>query len=790
MNHLETFLYDLRYARRMLTKSPRFTVAAVLTLAIGVGASSAIFSVIDAVLLRALPYPQPERLVRLYNTMSSSQLDNSSWKDIADWQAQTNTFEQIEGFGLIDKRFSENNEHILASYATEGFFRMFGVSPRLGRAFTAEDYGQNWNKSVALAERFWKNQLGGDPGIVGQTIIIDGNSVTVVGIIPDRFDSIAGQVQVWLPFNSRWSRDARFLRAIGRLNSNLSIADAGTELNEIAGRLEQLYPRSNFELGIKLVPLDKTIIGDVRMMLWILLGAVGLVLLIASASVANLLLTKAVARGQEMAIRSAMGASRSRLIAQLLTESLLLCSLGGGLAFLLAIVAIKFLIKFSPGYIPRLEEIRLDGRIIGFTILLSLATTIIFSLVPVLRVWGKNFNALLNEAGRSGSGSARQSRARNVLVIAELALSLILMIGCGLLIRSFYVLRNVNPGFNQENVMTARLLVPGAKYQSFGSLKAFTDEILARLESSTTWESFALCDQLPLDASGSSLWAQASPQGGSDHIVAQRRQVSPTYFRTMEIPLIGGREFNQFDGPTNGHMELIISQSLAQRFWPGESAVGKVINFNAETFPVCGVVGDVKRVGLDNPEDMAVYFSVAVPVRAVLRSAGYHANAAEEIKSLLQSVDKDLIVYDIRSMDQVVDNTLSERRFVLFLLALFAGLALSVSAIGIYGVISYWVMQRMREIGVRMALGASPTDVLWLVVRQGSQLVGIGVVFGLIGAFCLTHLMRTLLFNVSPTDPLVFFTVSLFLVLVALLASYLPARRATRINPALVLRCE
>ena len=788
---MESFLRDLRFSWRLLVKSPLFTISAVITLAVSIGASSAIFSIINAVLLRPLPYPDSDRLVRIYNTMGGTRIEISSWPDILDWREQSKSFEQIEAFGLTDKKLTESNEHIACAYASEGFFQFFKVQPVIGATFTGDDYFPYISKVSALGEKFWRGRFGGDPNIIGQSLVIDGTSTTIMAVIPDRFKSMTGDVQVWIPFCKRWARDSRILRAVGRLNPGGTLDQAGAELSEIAAASEKKYKRSNSTVGITLVNLDRTIIGNVRPMLLVLLGVVGLVGLIACASVANLLLSRASTRTHEVAVRSALGAGKGTLLRQFLTEGLLLGGISGLLGLAFAVVALEVLVKLSPGYIPRLDEARLDLSVIGFTVLLSFVTTLLFGLAPAAGVVGHGFNIVLKQGDYSTKGNRLQSRTRSVLVIAELALALVLLIASGLLIRSFYYLRNVQPGFNPGDLTTVRLyLAPSSvKFESFGSLKVFSMQLLDRLSSLGGSQSVAMCDWLPLDPSSQGLWAPAFALGGADGVGAERRQVSEDYFHTMQIPILMGREFNSSDGPRPGGMDVIISRSLGDRLFPNEDAVGKPIKFNDEKFSVCGVVGDIKRTGLDNEGDLAVYIPVAFPERLVIRAAN-GGSLVGDIKELIHSVDSEVIAYDVKSMDQVLNNSLAERRFVLFLLSLFAALALFLSAVGTYGVVSYSVASRTREIGLRMALGADRAQVTSLVLSQALKLAAAGTVLGLVFSFALTRTMSTLLFRIGPRDPVVFLVVSSFLVGICVVASFLPARRATRIDPSLALRHE
>jgi putative ABC transport system permease protein len=815
--HLEICIRDLRHGLRMLAKSPGFSVVAVLTLALGVGANSAIFSVVNAVLLRPLPFDDPDRLVRVCQTTTIGNfplIQVTSWKDLRDWRDQNTVFEGMAVFGGDEDSYAGTDgvERIDTANVSAGFFEALHVNPILGRTFTADDrtghrigplYPITGADGVTiLGEAFWRQRFGSDPSIVGRSIIVDGYPSQVIGVIPDRFDSLVGHAGMYFPWvpNLIENRDERHLPVIARLRPGVTITQAAAEMDGIAARLRELYPEDNYKMFATVLPLQDIIVGNIRRMLLILLGAVGLVLLIACANVANLLLARAAARSQEVAIRSALGASRLRLLRQLLTESFALSVLGGAVALLLAFGVVKLLVKLAPGNIPRLQEVGLDPSVVGFTILLSILTAFLFGLAPALRLSESAFAESLKDAGRRARGSRRHAATRSILVVSELAISLVLLTGCGLLIRSFHKLRSVNPGFNSSNLVTADVVLIEPKDAIPGARKRFYDQVYHQIGSLGGVASVALTNFLPLgggDFSCDGFVPEGRPFNREEQVGAQYRRVSPGYFRTMQIPLIQGREFNDYDG-SNSQKVCIVSQTMARHLWPDQDPIGKILMSGENNRPVpnlvVGVVGDVKMLELDDRADMAVHVPCAqdpLPFLIVVaRTASDRSQLAASIKDLVRSVDKDSPVSNIQTMDEVMERTLALRKFSLILVSAFAGLALLLAAVGAYGVISYSVAERTQEIGVRMALGATRMRIVSLVVGQGFRLGFVGIAIGLVGAFALTRLIAALLFEISPTDTVTFVLVAGFLFAVSLLASYLPARRATRVDPMRALRFE
>jgi putative ABC transport system permease protein len=815
---IETCLRDLRFGLRMLARSPGFTIVAVLTLALGVGANSAIFSVVNAVLLRPLPFEEPDSLVRVYATATWSGdqtlIEVTSFKDLADWKQQNDVFERLAIFTGDDDLLTgpDGIQQIKTADVSDGFFELLRVNPILGRTFTESDrpghrLGENYPITGAdgvniMGEAFWRQRFGADPNIIGRTVIVDGYPSTVIGVVPDRFDTLVGHAQLYFPFavNEADGRGDRHLRVIGRLLNGITVGQAAVEMEGIAARLRDQYPDDNYKIGATVLPLGETIVGSIRRMLLVLLGAVALVLLIACANVANLLLARGAGRWQEAAIRSALGANRLRLLRQFLSESLVLSIMGGAVALVVAFAVVRILIGLAPANIPRLNEIGLDRDVIGFTILLSILTSLIFGLTPALRLSGQAFAEALKAAGRGPRGGRRHTATRRLLVISELAISLMLLTTCGLLIKSFYRLRSVNPGFDPTNLVGADVVLPEPEDNAPNSRKLFYDRVYRQLASIQGAKSVALTSVLPIRG-GDSSWYGYVPEGRpftrDEQVGGQYRRVSPGYFSAMRIPLVQGREFDDLDGRP-AQQVVIISQTMARRLWPDETAIGKHLlsgdRVHTDARLVVGVAADVKRDALDNPDDYAVYVPCAQDPGpfwiVVARAASDRSSLGASIKSAIQSVDSDLPVYNIRTMDQALDGYLALRKFNLMLVSAFAGLALLLAAVGAYGIISYSVAERTQEIGVRMALGATRIRIMSLIVGQGFRLALVGTAIGLAGACGLTRVIAALLFNVSPTDPATFALVAAFLFAISMLASYVPASRATRVDPMRALRSE
>jgi predicted permease len=805
---MDTLTQDLRYALRTLLKSRTFTAVALLALALGIGANTAIFTVVNAVLLRPLPYKDPDRLVLIQTNNPPQKIKQAptSWPDFLDWSDQNSVFEEMAAFSRWSTIITSGNEpeRLPTGFVSGNFFSTLGVNPVAGRAFSEGEDLAGAEPVVVLGSGLWKRRFGSDPSLVGQTVTLSGKAYTVIGIAPDLFKDLSGQVDAWLPIirdADGESRDNRELRAIGRLKPGVSREQADAEMGAIAARLQESYPKTNAGWGANVAALHESIVGDVRAPLWILLGAVCFVLLIACANVANLLLARAAGRRKEVAIRTALGASRPRIIRQLLTESLLLSAAGGAAGLLLAVCGARLLVAISPDDIPRLSEINLDGRVLIFACVVSLATGLVFGLAPALQASKLNLNESLKEGARGSSEGFRRNRVRSLLVISELALALVLLIGAGLLIKSFIRVRSVDPGFNPEGILTVELSLPYKKYRLPQARVAFFDELMARLESLPGAQSAGLTLNLPLNGGGISAWhgvvLEGHPITPEEMTQTENRIISPSYFRTMGIPLLKGREFTAQDNRQDAPHIVTVSDTLAKRLWPDEDPIGKRIRFgHDEPFAreVVGVVGDVKRFGLEGAEDWATYVPYAqqpwTEMVIVARAASEPASLAGAIKAAVQAVDKDQPIHNAKTLDAIIANSTSQRRFNLLLLAVFAAVALILAAVGIYGVMSYSVTRRTHEIGIRMALGATPRDVLGMIVGQGLALASVGVGVGVAAAYGVTRVLESLLYGVSPTDPLTFAATALLLASVAVAASFIPARRATRVDPMVALRYE
>jgi putative ABC transport system permease protein len=804
------FLQDLRYGLRMLVKNPGFTAVAVIALALGIGANSAIFSVVNTVLLRPLPYKDSARLVMVWEDAAKHGYprDTPAPANYIDWRDQNTVFESMAA--IADQSFNLTGagdpERIEGRRVSASLFPMLGVEPQIGRVFMAEEDQRGANRIVVMSDRLWRRRFGADVNIIGKPLTLNGQAVTVVGVMPPEFQFPTRDDELWVPiaFSSTEAakRQSHFLEVIARLKPGVTLQQAQTEMHTIATRLQQQYPEANTDLGAVVVPLHEQVVGDIKPALLLLLGAVGLVLLIACANVANLLLARAAVRQKEIALRVALGASRSRLIRQFLTESILLGILGGILGLVLSVVGIKLLTAFIPPNIPQVKAITIDAKVLGFTLLVSLLTGVIFGLAPAIQSSVFNPNEALKEGGRDSTSGSRGNRIRGLLIIGEVAVSLVLLIGAGLLINSFLRLRNVDPGFRTDKLLTMKIVLPDIKYRERAQRSAFYSDLTRRIEAVPGVKSAAVTTNLPLYKQGNSIGivieGRPEPPPGQELIVATR-VISPKYFETMSIPLLRGRQFGAEDTEKSPGV-VVINETMARRYWPGEDPVGKRLSPGRPESPsdwmqIIGVVKDVRQFDLIADPKTQMYLSYEqvgffAPRDLVVKTDVEPLSLAAAVRQTVWQIDKDQPVSNIRTMEEIAAESVARQRFSMLLLAIFAGVALLLAAVGIYGVMSYSVAQRRNEIGIRMALGAQKSDVLKLTVGQGLKLVLTGVVFGLVGAFMLTRLMSSLLFGVGATDPTTFVSISLVLIGVALLASYIPARRATRVDPLVALRYE
>jgi putative ABC transport system permease protein len=813
---METLIQDLRYGVRMLAKNPGVTIVAVVALALGIGANTAIFSVVNAVLLRPLPYKNADGLVMVWehNRTRNRNQNVVSPANFLDWKDQNSVFEDMACFYDMRVNLTEvdDPEEIPGQRVTANMFSLLGAYPILGRAFEAED-GQPGHTDIAiLSHGLWRRRFGGDPGILDKTIKLNGRAVTVIGVMPPDFQlfikvgSLTGkQAEIWAPFGLDASdrvRKGRYMSAVARLKPGVGVEQAQAEMTSIAGALEQQYPEFDTGWGVNLVPMREQFTGEIRTPLLILFGAVIFVLLIACANVANLLLARAAARQKDIAIRSALGASRIRLIRQLLTESVVLAGLGGALGLLIALWGVDLLLALAPKALPPLAGVGINYLVLGFTLLVSVLTGLIFGLVPAVESSRPNLNETLKEGGRSAASGARQHRVRNIFVVAEIAMALVLLIGSGLMIRSFARLQSVNPGFNPSNLLTVRLLLPPSKYREGPQIVAFVRQALERIEALPGVRSAGAISFLPFTtlgaATGFTIEGQPEPPAGQRPTL-DVRVCDPNYFQTMGIPFIKGRTFTEKEATEVSHV-VIISEALARDYFPGQDPIGQRVRINMMDNPapceIIGVVGDSKHQGLDiEPRAMSYWPHPELTysgMTIVTRTQGDPLSYAAAVQNAVQALDKDQPISDVRTMEQWISDSdsLARARFITLLLSIFAAVALVLAVVGIYGVMSYSVTQRTQEIGIRMALGATSRDVMRMVVGQGMSLALIGVGCGLAASFALTRVLASWLFGVSATDPVTFGLITAVLAAVALAACAVPARRATKVDPMVALRYE
>ncbi|MFY9609808.1 MAG: ABC transporter permease [Blastocatellia bacterium] len=815
---MESLRQDLAYGFRTLVKNPGFTIVAVLALALGTGANTAIFSVVNGVLLKPLPYQEPDRLVMVWtnNTKANRPQDAMSVPDLLDYR-ENSVFEQIASMSFDDFNLTgrDQPERVQGTMVSANFFSMLGVRPQLGRTFLPEEDQAGADRVVIISDGLWKRSFGGDPEIINRAIQVNGAGFTVVGVTPAEFQSPEKGDELWVSMSFDATdrlripsistpedfkkRTFRFFKSVARLKPGVALDQAQAEMSTIASRLEQQYPDSNAGMGINLVPLHRQIVGDIKPALLLLFAAVGLVLLIACANVANLLLARAAARQKEIAIRVALGAGRARLIRQMLTESVMLALVGGVLGVGLAWLGLRLLVGINPANTPRLGEIEIDGRVLGFTLLVSVLTGLVFGLVPALQASRPDLNETLKEGARGSTGGIGRQRVRNILVVTEVALTQMLLIGAGLMIKSFYSLQEVNPGFNPASVLTMQVTLPPLKYAEDTQITAFYEQTLKRIEALPGVQAAAAATTLPM--TGNSIVRRftidgRAPAAPNERLLANYAAISPEYFRAMGIRLIAGRGFTDHDRDSSQPV-IIINDTMRRRFWPNEDPIGKHISITAETGvsrEIVGVVADVKHSSLDAESGLEIYepylqFPWSFMAIAV-RTAADPLRLAPAVRTEILAVDKAQPVYDVKPMAQIVGDSVSQPRLYMLLLGIFAAIALILAAVGIYGVMNYSVNQRKHEIGIRMAIGAQRSDILKMIVGQGMLLASIGVASGIVAAFFLGRVVEMLLFGVSGRDPMTFLGLPIVLVLVALVSSYFPARRATRVDPMIALRAE
>ena len=823
----DALIQDLRYGFRMLVKNPLFSAVAILSLALGMGANSTIFSIVDTIILRPLPYREADRLVVVWETHQPRMRNSNrtSMDNFLDWQEQNHVFQemaQTNPGSPITVIIDDIPERSTCQYAPAELFPVLGVKASVGRTFLPEDIRQNANV-VMISYPFWQRRFGGDQNVIGRTLTFNTETDTVIGVLPQGFSIFNddGEPDVWRPLEitrSPGHNGSRWLNTIARLKSGVSIEQAQAEMNHIAQVLEQQYPDSNKGWGVRIQPLQEGLYGYARTTLYPLFGAVMFVLLIACANVANLLLARTSARQKEVAIRSALGASRSRLVRQFLTESVILALIGGGVGLFLAYFGVRLFISMAPEGFPLLDEIRINGPVLVFTTVVAVLSGIVTALLPAWQCSSTGIGEVLKESSRSSS-SNRRHRTRNLLVTAEIALALVLLTGAGLMINSFLRLTNVKTGFDPTNVLTMEASLGGKRYFDnaangpvvIGEADSFFQEAITRIQSLPRVESAGMISWLPTGPQRGrrmrTFTVAGSRTTSNDRLESGYNAVSAGYFRTMKIPLLKGRDLTDRD-TADSPWVVVINETMARRFWPDEDPVGKQLRLDImpEERPreIIGVVGDVRQAALFiNPEpEMYVPFQQQpllapgdtyqgrIHMSIVIRTTAQPASLVKDARTALAEIDKNQPIYNVQTMEQATSRSITPQRFYSILLGVFAGLAMVLAAMGIYGVVSYSVVERVHEIGIRMALGAQRNDVLLLVLRQALGLTLIGITAGLIISYLTTNTISRFLYNVNAHDPITYFVVSLALMTVAALAAYHPARKASKVDPMVALRSE
>lgn len=796
---------DLRYGVRLLLKKPGFTAVVVLTLALSISATTVVFSVVNALLLRSLPYSNPAQLVNVWGVFKSNNKAYASAANFREWQQRNQSFQSLAAYDLLKFNLTggDRPEAVDAALVTANLFPLLNVQPVRGRGFQAEEE-QPANGHVAIiSDGLWQRHFGADAGALGKTLLLDGDSYTVIGIMPKGF-TFPEKIDVWLPLSfvpeELADRGYNHIAVVGRLKPGVTLQQAQADMATIADEQARQYPNENAGRGMRLITFQENLVGDIRMALWILSIAVLCVLLIACVNVANLLLARATARQKDIAIRIGLGASRRDLIRQLLTESLLLSLLGGAIGLIFAYSGLQILTTVGPANIPRLSEVRIDGWVLVFTLVVSLLTGVIFGIIPALQSTKPDINESLKEGqrGSGGGGGLVGKRIRNWLVVTEMAFALILLIAAGLLIKSFLLLWQVEPGFNPHNVLTMAISPSPPKYKSRRDLITLCQRLTDQLRATSGVEAVGIINQLPF--SGRNLGFNFTvvgqpPSRPEDVASANYRLVSPGYLQAMGIPLKRGRDFNEYDKRESAPVAL-INETLARRYFPNEDPIGKQLSIEGQQAPreIVGVFGDVKQLKLDLEGKSEIYVSfLQFPVAAmniVVRTKTDPGSMTSTVLQQIAQVDPDQPVFQVKTMDQYLGESMAQRRLPTVLLGIFAALALVLATIGIYGVMSYLVSQRTHELGLRMALGASQLDIFKLVVGHGMWLSFLGIAFGVAAALALTRIMTSFLYGISASDPLTYVGISVLLAVVALLACLIPARRAIKVDPIIALRYQ
>jgi putative ABC transport system permease protein len=805
----------------MLLKHPGVTAIAIVTLALGIGVNTAIFSVVNAVLLNPLPYREPDRLVSLWENVPTHGRWRVSPANFFDWKKQNTVFEDVVAFGQTSMAFTGHGEpeQLVGTRVSAGYFAVVGVEPLLGRSFVPEEYEVGKEQVAILGYAFWQRRFGGDKSVINQRLTLDGETYTVVGVMPPGIYPVSAatsgrlifdeqQQNLWVPmsFKPGWAavRTAHVLGVVARLKPGISLETATTEMNVIGARLEQEHAANRGE-GIIVSQFMNEVVGDVRPALYTLLGAVGLVLLIACANVAGLLLAQHAGRSKEIAIRAALGAGRRQLLRQFFLEGLLLSLCGTAAGLLLAAPGMKVLLQFVPAGVPRLAQVSLDWRVLGFTVLISLATCLIFALVPAWQASKPDLNTALEQSGRTSGPGAGRLRFRQALVVFQVSIAVLLVIGAGLLIKSFWLIQRVDPGFQSEGVLTAGVILPFSKYSEPEQINNFHQQLLERISAAPGVKHATIAYDHPLVSN----WLDVFEIEGRVVAPEDRSQsanfipVGPDYFDTVGVRLVAGRKFTPQDDQDHPGV-AVVNESFVKHYFPNENPLGRRMkigppariweNRKLTSFEIVGIMGDVKLAGLDAPSEPAYYLPASqaplTDMTLLVRTTTDPLSVVGAVRQAVWSIDPNQPISDVNTLASLVDDNIAQRRLNMLLMGLFGGLALLLSAVGLYGLLSHAVTQRTQEMGIRMALGAQAGDVLKLVLKQGMALALAGEVIGLSAAFALTRMIRGLLFGVTPNDAMTYIAVVGVLTVVALFACYIPARRATKVNPLVALRYE